>query len=138
MKSILTKSLVVGAAVLLSAPFLNAGVSKVFVDNIISEFGVGDPENINDDIKTYIDKNIVPIYEGITFDLFVKKTGTELSSTEILLRGDLTSPDRIRYSYYLEPNYNLTKRNALSYSFELPLETGKNYSTTFSFQIQKI
>jgi hypothetical protein len=117
---------------------LNAGVSKVFVDNIISEFGVGDPENINDDIKTYIDKNIVPIYEGITFDFFVKKTGTELSSTEILLRGDLISPDRIRYSYYSEPDYNLTKRNALSYTFEFPLEAGKNYSTTFSFQIRKI
>lgn len=117
---------------------LNAGVSKVFVDNIISEFGVGDPESINDDIKTYIDKNIVPIYKGITFDLFVKKTGTELSSTEILLRGDLIGPDRIRYSYFSEPNYNLTKRNALSYTFDLPLEDGKNYSTTFSFQIQKI
>lgn len=117
---------------------LNAGISKVFVDNMISEFGVGDPESINDDIKTYIDKNIVPIYQGITFDLFVKKTGTDLSSTELLLRGDLTSPDRIRYSYYSEPNYKLTKRNSLSYAFELPLESGKNYSTTFTFQIEKI
>jgi hypothetical protein len=117
---------------------LNAGISNVFVENIISEFGVGDPENINDDIKTYIDKNVVPIYQGITFDLFVKKTGTNLTSTELLLRGDLTSPDRIRYSYNLEPNYKLTKRNALSYTFELPLESGKNYSTTFNFQIEKI
>ena len=117
---------------------LNAGISKVFVENIISEFGVGDPENINDDIKTYIDKNVVPIYQGITFDLFVKKTGTDLTSTELLLRGDLIGPDRIRYSYYSEPNYKLTKRNALSYTFELPLESGKNYSTTFGFQIEKI
>ena len=117
---------------------LNSGISKVFVENIISEFGVGDPENINDDIKTYIDKNIVPIYQGITFDLFVKKTGSDLSATELLLRGDLVSPDRIRYSYYKEPNYKLTKRNALSYSFELPMESGKNYSTTFTFQIEKI
>ena len=117
---------------------LNAGISKVFIDNMISEFGVGDPENLNDDVKAYIDQNIVPIYQGIAFDLYVKKTGTELSSTEILLRGDLINPDRIRYSYYLEPNFKLTKRNALSYSFELPLESGKNYSTTFSFRIEKI
>ena len=117
---------------------LNSGISKVFVDNIISEFGVGNPENINDDIKSYIDQNVAPIYEGITFDLFVKKSGTELSSTELLLRGDLVNPDRIRYSYYPEPNYQLTRRNALSYTFQLPLESGKNYSTTFSFQIQKI
>ena len=105
---------------------------------MISEFGVGDPENLNDDVKAYIDQNIVPIYQGIAFDLYVKKTGTQLSSTEILLRGDLINPDRIRYSYYLEPNFKLTKRNALSYSFELPLESGKNYSTTFSFRIEKI
>lgn len=117
---------------------LNAGISKVFIDNIISEFGVGDPDNINDDVKTYIDKNIVPIYQGITFDLFVKKTGTDLSPTELLVRGDLISPDRIRYSYFSEPNYRLTKRNALSYFFEIPLEAGKNYSTTFAFQIEKI
>jgi hypothetical protein len=117
---------------------LNAGISKVFVDNMISEFGVGDPENIDDDVKAYIEQNIFPIYEGITFDLYVKKTGTALSSTEKLVRGDLINPDRIRYSYYLEPNFNLTRRNALSYTFELPLESGKNYSTTFSFRIQKI
>lgn len=117
---------------------LNAGISKVFVENIISQFGVGDPESIDDDVKAYIDQNIVPIYEGIAFDLYVKKTGSPLSSTEILLRGDLINPDRIRYSYYLEPNFKLTRRNALSFSFELPLESGKNYSTTFSFRIQKI
>jgi hypothetical protein len=105
---------------------------------MISEFGVGDPENIDDDVKAYIEQNIFPIYEGITFDLYVKKTGTALSSTEKLVRGDLINPDRIRYSYYLEPNFNLTRRNALSYTFELPLESGKNYSTTFSFRIQKI
>jgi len=117
---------------------LNAGISKVFVENMISEFGVGDPENIDDDVKSYIEQNIVPIYEGLTFDLYVKKTGTPLSSTEKLVRGDLINPDRIRYSYYLEPNFNLTRRTALSYTFEIPLEAGKNYSTTFSFKIQKI
>lgn len=117
---------------------LNSGIEKVFVDNMISEYGVGDPDSIEDDIKAYIDKNIVPIYEGITLDLFVKKTGNDLTSTEILLRGDLINPDRIRYQYYQQPNFNLTRRNSLSYTFEFPLENGKNYSTTFSFQVQKI
>lgn len=117
---------------------LNAGISKVFVENMISEYGVGDPDNINDDVKAYIDQNIVPIFEGIAFELYVKKTGTALSPNELLVRGDLINPDRIRYSYYLEPNFKLTRRTALSYTFELPLESGKNYSTTFSFRIQKI
>jgi hypothetical protein len=117
---------------------LNAGIDKVFVDNIISEYGVGDPNSIEDDINAYIDNNIAPIYQGITFDMYVKKTGTDLSSTEILLRGDLINPDRVRYRYYLNDNYRLTRRNSLSYTFELPLEAGSNYSTTFTFQIEKI
>jgi len=117
---------------------LNAGIDKVFVDNIISEYGVGDPNSIEDDINAYIDNNIAPIYQGITFDMYVKKTGTDLSSTEILLRGDLINPDRVRHRYYLNDNYRLTRRNSLSYTFELPLEAGSNYSTTFTFQIEKI
>ena len=117
---------------------LNSGIEKVFVDNIISEYGVGDPNSIMDDVRAYIEQNIVPIYEGINMSLFVKKTGTALSPTQLLVRGDLISPDRIKYSYYPQPNYNLTKRSDLSYYFEFPLESGQNYSTTFSFQIQKI
>lgn len=117
---------------------LNSGIDRVFVDNMISEFGVGDPNSIEDDIKIYIDKNIVPIYEAINLNLYVKKTGNRLSPTELLLRGDLINPDRVRYQYYSQENFSLTMRNELSYTFELPLEDSQNYSTTFSFQIQKI
>ena len=95
-------------------------------------------DNINDDINAYIEQNIAPIYEGITFDLFVKKTGQNLTSTELLVRGDLINPDRIKYAYYQQSNFQLTKRNNLSYSFEYPLTVGQNYSLTFSFRIQKI
>jgi hypothetical protein len=108
------------------------------VDNIVSEFGLGNPNSIEDDINTYIEENIVPIYEGITFDLFVKKTGQNLSSTELLVRGDLINPDRIKYGYYQQSNFKLTRVNDLFYTFEYPLTTGQNYSLTFSFRIQKI
>jgi hypothetical protein len=117
---------------------LNSGINSVFVNNIISEFGVGNPNSIDDDIRAYIDQNILPIYEGITFELFVKKTGTTLSPTELLVRGDLVNPDRIRYSYYPQTNFNLVKKSSLIYTFDYPLEFGQNYSLTFSFQIQKI
>jgi hypothetical protein len=117
---------------------LNSGISTVFVNNMVSDFGVGNPNNINDDIDTYIEENITPIYEGISFDLFVKKTGQVLTSTEILVRGDLINPDRIRYAYYAQPNFRLTKTTNMIYSFEYPLTVGQNYSLTFSFRIQKI
>jgi hypothetical protein len=117
---------------------LNSGIDQVFVNNIVSEFGLGNPNSIEDDINTYIEENIVPIYEGITFDLFVKKTGQNLTSTELLVRGDLINPDRIRYGYYQQSNFKLTRVNDLYYTFEYPLTSGQNYSLTFSFRIQKI
>ena len=117
---------------------LNSGIQSVFVDNIVSEFGIGNPNSIEDDVNNYIEENIVPIYEGITFDLFVKSTGQNLTSTELLVRGDLINPDRIKYGYYQQSNFKLTKVNDLVYSFEYPLTTGQNYSLTFSFRIQKI
>lgn len=117
---------------------LDSGISSVFVNNIISEFGVGDPNSIEDDVRAYIDQNVLPIYEGVNFELFVKKTGTSLSPTELLVRGDLINPDRIRYSYYPQTNFNLVRKSSLVYSFEFPLEAGQNYSLTFSFQIKKI
>lgn len=117
---------------------LNSGINKVFVDNMVSEFGVGDPDSINDDIKTYIDRNVSPIYKGISFELFVKKTGTALAQNELLLRGDLINPDRIKYAYYAEKNYKLTKRSSLEYTFEFSMEVGKFYSTTFNFRMEKI
>ena len=105
---------------------------------MVSDFGVGNPNNINDDIDTYIENNITPIYEGISFNLFVKKTGQNLTSTEILVRGDLINPDRIRYAYYPQTNFQLTKQTDLIYSFEYDLSNSQNYSMTFSFRIQKI
>jgi hypothetical protein len=117
---------------------LNSGIDSVFVNNMISEFGVANPDSIDDDINAYIEQNITPIYEGITFDLFVKKTGQNLSSTELLVRGDLINPDRVRYGYFNQTNFNLTKRNDLYYTFNYSLTPGQNYSLTFSFRIQKI
>jgi len=117
---------------------LNSGISTVFVNNMVSDFGVGNPNNINDDIDTYIENNITPIYEGISFNLFVKKTGQNLTSTEILVRGDLINPDRVRYAYYAQTNFQLTKQTDLIYSFEYDLSNSQNYSMTFSFRIQKI
>ena len=58
--------------------------------------------------------------------------GTELAKATGFL------PERDDYAYYQQSNFQLTKRNNLSYSFEYPLTVGQNYSLTFSFRIQKI
>jgi hypothetical protein len=117
---------------------LNSGIDSVFVQNIISEYGVGNPNSIQDDVRSYIEQNVVPIYEGNQIELFVLKKGTALTANQILVTGDLTNSDKTRYGYVLEPNFNLTQRTDLTYTFEYYLDPNQNYSLTFSFVIGKI
>lgn len=119
---------------------LNSGIKQVFIDNIISEFGVGDPSSINDDVNTYIDLNVSPIYQGGIFNLYVKKTANleKLSPTSESVRGDLSYNGLINDGYILDPNYTLTMVDNLIYLFEYSLEQNYNYSIQFDFSIIKI
>lgn len=117
---------------------LNSGIDSVFIENMISEYGVGDPNSIEDDVINYIQQNIIPIYEGKSLDLVVLKRGTPLASTQLLVRGDLVNPDKIKYGYVPQPNYSLTQRTSLTYQFEYSLDPGQNYSLSFNFRIGKI
>jgi hypothetical protein len=117
---------------------LNSGIDRVFVENMITEFGVGDPNDIEDDVRSYINQNVAPIFEGKQLDLLVLKSGNPLSSTQKLMRGDLVNSDKIRYGYIPEPNFTLTQRTALTYSFEYFLDPNQNYSMTFNFTTGKI
>lgn len=117
---------------------LNSGIKNVFLDNIISEFGVGDPNSINDDINTYIDLNIAPAYEGGNFNLYVKKTASETISISNLVIGDITSYQRATAGYSLNENYTLTQINNLVYNFTFDMEKNFNYSLSFSIPIIKI
>jgi hypothetical protein len=117
---------------------LNSGIKNVFLNNIISEFGVGDPNSINDDINTYIDLNIAPAYEGGNFNFYVKKTASETISITNLVVGDITSYKRATGGYSLDRNYTLTKINNLIYNFTFDMEKNFNYSLSFSIPIIKI
>lgn len=117
---------------------LNSGIKSVFVENIISEYGVDNPNSIEDDIIAYIQQNIIPIYEGKSLDLSILKRGKPLSPSQLLVRGDLVNPDKVKYGYVPQPNYSLTQRTALTYQFQYSLEKNMFYSTTFNFRIGKI
>ena len=117
---------------------LNSGIQNVFLNNIISEYGVGNPNSIEDDVISYIDQNVIPIYEGKILQLLVLKRGDELPSTAKLVRGDLVNPDKIKYGYVPQSNFSLTQRTSLTYQFQYSLEPNQNYSLTFNFTTEKI
>jgi hypothetical protein len=117
---------------------LNSGVKKVFIDNMISQFGVGDPLSINDDVNTYIDLNVAPIYRGDVFDLYVKKIANSTIPNLEIVRGDLFATDRYKLEYFINNNYKLTPITNLIYEFEYPTEVGFYYSLMFNIRIAKI
>jgi hypothetical protein len=125
---------------ILRRSLLNSGIKQVFIDNMISDFGVGDPDSINDDINDYIDLNVSPIYEGNVFDLYVKKTANSqnLSPINESVRGDLIYNDLIGQNYVLNKDYKLTMVNNLIYEFEYSLDANYNYSIQFNFTLTKI
>jgi hypothetical protein len=117
---------------------LNLGIKQVFLDNMVSNFGVGDPDSINDDIDTYIQKNIVPIYQGKSLDLYSKKTAEEDIPQDEYLRGDVSVADRYKNGYSSDPNYILTQFDNLVYGFTFNMDPSYKYSILFNLSITKI
>lgn len=121
---------------------INSGIKQVFIDNIISEFGVGSPDSIDDDANEYIDSNVSPLYQGNVFDLFVNKIGTEDGQASfepnLMVRGDIAVSNKYQMEYFQETNYKLTKVGDLIYNFEYNLEPNYKYSLLFNLTIGKI
>jgi hypothetical protein len=119
---------------------LNSGIGSVFIENIISEFGVGNPNTLDDDIRSYITQNINPIYTAQFFNLYVKKVPDPSDNNGGLryVVGDLLGKDRYKEGYQAETGLNLVKRNELVYTFTYDVPPTSNWSLTFSFGIEKI
>jgi hypothetical protein len=126
---------------ILSRYLLNDGIKQVFIDNIISEFGVGNPDSIEDDVSEYVKNNVAPLYMGDITDLYVKKTAVSnlnSSNNYLLVRGDLVTSDKYQLDYYNESDFKLTKVTNLIYTFEYNLDNNYEYSLLFNLGITKI
>ena len=117
---------------------MNDGVGDVFFENIISEFGVGDPSSIQDDVITYLQENVIPIYEGSILQLYVKKIASGTNDIINTVRGDIASVDRSRQGFSSEKNVTFTKNENLSYDFRFSIDPNFDYSLIFRFNIDKI
>ena len=126
---------------MLSRYLLNDGIKQVFIDNIISEFGVGNPDSIDDDVAEYVKNNITPLFMGENMTLFAKKESSpnaqEANNTK-LVRGDIATAYKYQEGFYPESNFKLTKLTNLIYTFEYNLDNNYLYSLLFNLEITKI
>ena len=120
---------------------LNAGIKQVFIDNMISDFGVGNPDSIDDDVNQYIELNVAPLYQGTVFNLFVKKNGSETASQmnpNFMVRGDIANQEKFKEGFFLNKDFKLTRLQNLVFTFEFPFEKTYSYSLLFNYNVKKI
>ena len=126
---------------MLTRYLINDGIKQIFIDNIISEFGVGNPDSIDDDVTDYIMNNVSPLYMGENMDLYSKKeavNNAQQINNVLLVRGDITTSSKYEDEYYQESDFRLTKSSNLIYTFEYNLDNNYLYSLIFNLAITKI
>jgi hypothetical protein len=126
---------------MLRRSLLNSGIKQVFINNMISDFGVGNPDSIDDDVNQYIELNVAPLYQGSDFSLFVKKNGSQTSSEmnpNFMVRGDIATSSKFKDGYFYNKDFTLTRVQDLIYNFQFPLEKSYTYSILFDFRVKKI
>ena len=126
---------------MLRRSLLNSGIKQVFIDNMISDFGVGNPDSIDDDVNEYIELNVAPLYQGSDFSLFVKKNGSQSASEmnpNFMVRGDISTSSKFKDGYFYNKDFTLTRVQDLVYNFQFPLEKSYTYSILFDLGVKKI
>jgi len=112
------------------------GADLEFTKYLMSEFGVGDPESLSDDVLDYLTLNVLPTYEVKLVDLYIRKYQENLGLD--ILRGDMTDAQKLQNKYLLDKNFTVQKKSDFVYYFEYSLDDSFNVSLAPSLTIGKI
>ena len=112
------------------------GASTEFSKYLMSEFGVGDPESLTDDVVDYLTLNVLPTYEVKVVDLYIRKYKENLNLD--LIRGDMSDAQKLQNQYLLDKNFSVQKKSEFVYYFEYTLDDSFSVSLAPSLSIWKI
>jgi hypothetical protein len=117
---------------------LYSGLRETFYKYLVSDFGVGDFNSLEDDVKAYIVENLLNLYEVKKITAYVKKTPLTLGSEFTPVRTDLTDTQKVLNSYFESKDISISKVSPLTHIFNFRKDGVNNYSITFSFLIGRI
>lgn len=123
---------------MLKRSILSNGLKNTFYKYIVSDFGIGDFNSIEDDVISYIEQNILNLYEISNVYVYVKSSNGILDSIYTPIRSDMNSSQKIQNGYFVNKNAIINTKDTLIREFSFRKETGKTYSLTFSFDIKRI
>lgn len=117
--------------------FVETGANAEFVKLLMPEFGVGDPDSIDDDVVEYLTLNVLPVYEVKQADPYTKKYKDNTLALPIV-RGDLSDANKLINGYAHDKNFTVTRISDFLYSFEYKIDTASEVSIAISFDIGRI
>lgn len=113
------------------------GADGVFEQYLVSEFGVGDPEDINDDISAYLTLNVLPTYEVkevLPYVRLYKQNSLSLPAVE----GSLDDVAKVSNGYVPLKNFSATKVRGFVYRFDYDVDASNYASIALSLGVGKI
>lgn len=117
--------------------FVETGANTEFVKYLMPEFGVGDPDSIDDDVIDYLTLNALPIYEVKNADPYTKKYKDNTLALPIV-RGDLSDANKLINGYSRDKNFTVTKVSDFIYRFDYKLDQAVEVSIAMSFDVGRI
>lgn len=112
------------------------GASGEFVKYLMPEFGVGDPDGLDDDVVAYLSLNVVP-----TFEVKLVRPHVKLYKDDAALPivdGTLDDAEKLQSRYVQVKEFTTNKVSDFLYRFEYAVPDGQNVSIALSFDMGKI
>jgi len=115
---------------------IDDGASAEFAKYLMPEFGVGDPDGLDDDVVAYLELNVLPTFEVKVVRPHVKlyKDGAVLP----IVDGSLDDAEKLQERYVPVKEFTTNKISDFLYRFEYAVPDGQNVSIALSFDVGKI
>jgi hypothetical protein len=116
--------------------FMESGADKEFIKNILPQFGVLDPNNLEEDVLEYLKMNIIPQYIVESIDIYTITSKGDLAFPTVV--GNLTDSQKLVSGFRVNKNVVTQNRPNLYYYFEYNRDSKINISFAPSVNIRKI
>ncbi len=112
---------------------LSEFIKPVFIKYINPKFGIGDTTTINDDVKEYIEKNILKLYKIDQVNFYVKKDRKDIEP--IYLTAELTDSEKEIRGLRIDKNISVKTLNTNPFDLKLIYNKISGFSNSYGFSV---
>lgn len=114
------------------------GASNEFLKNILPEYSGGDLNSLNDDIDTYLNTNIIELFNIDNIDMWVKSFKEVDNITLKMVETEFNVIEKIQKGYKRKDNFNKNSISKWVFEINYPIPTSNLTSIGIEFGIKRI